>query len=143
LIDKVLDEGPLTIATQYHLSENFNGYWSPEERTIYITPDSSHPFSTLLFELHNAVKNEEFRQLDLLAYKREISRKDYIQRQEFIEYQNALETSALLDKGMEEGLFPPNVGWYPAMTFKEHFQIQKSCGHSAWIGEAYDEMRGY
>ncbi|NGX45375.1 MAG: hypothetical protein K940chlam2_00525 [Chlamydiae bacterium] len=140
LIAKILEEGPLHIRSNHHLSEEFAGYWSPSERTIFITPSSDHPLSTLLFEMHNALRTSDFRELDQLAYLNQVSRKEYIKRQEYLEYQNALETSALLDKGMQEELFPQGSGWYPAETFDKHFRIQRSSGHSAWIGKAYDQL---
>jgi hypothetical protein len=58
--------------------------------------------------------------------------------QETLEYQNAIETSALLENGMAAGVFPKDSGWYPATTFKEHLRIQQSSGHSAWIEKAYE-----
>lgn len=142
LIAKILEEGPLYIEYNQHLSKRFDGYWSPHKRTIYITPSANHPLSTLLFEMHNALKSNEFCKLDHLAHTGVISRKDYIEHQEYLEYQNALETFALLEEGVERGFFLPDSGWYPSETFEKHFRIQKKTGHSAWIGKAYDQVKG-
>lgn len=141
LIDQVLEEGCLYIETNCHQSKQFGGYWSSNVRTIWVTSSpQDKQLSTLLFEMHNALRDSDFKHLEELASSKELNRESFIEQMEYLEYQNALDTSELLDSGIEEGIFPPSYGWYPADTFEEHFRIQKSYGHSDWIGKIYDQV---
>lgn len=145
LIEKVLQDGPLYIKTNKYFSNDFEGYWSLEDRTIYLTKvknTSKHELLiTLLFELHNASRSGDFHKLDLLAYNGQIGRKKYIEAVEYIEYENAIATSFILKKGISMGLFPSYCRWDLPNSFQSHLAMQKESGHSEWIGTIYDYLR--
>jgi hypothetical protein len=142
LIEQVLEEGNLRIQWNKSLTKKFEGYWSASNRTIYLTKSNNQAnlISTLLFELHNALSNERFENWNDLAYCRQISKRQYVREIEFMEYENAKSTKALLDKGIRQKLFPSSARWYLHDTFEEHFRLQKQTGHSAFIGRAYDQI---
>lgn len=141
LISKALEEGPITIKSNRSLSQEFEGYWSSDDRTVYLTKGSeSGLVTTLLFELHNAARDSELSQLHTLASQGQIKKWDYVEGVEWIEYQNALATSSLLNQGIEEGLFSSRCRWNLQSSFEKHFQQQKSMGHSYWIAQMYDQL---
>lgn len=141
LVKNILKDGPLSIKTNRHLSKKFGGYWNASDRTIYITKSKSAAdmTSTLLFEMHNAVNDKQLEKLDNQAMHQSISRKDYIKGVECVEYQNAKATEALLNKGIRSRILSPECRWSVPSTFDEHFAAQQSTGHSAFIGETYDQ----
>lgn len=145
LIEKVLQDGPLSISTNKYFSNNFEGYWSLEDRTVYLTKvkntAKNELLITLLFELHNASRSADFQKLDALASEGQISRKKYIEAVEYIEYENALATSFILKEGVSMGLFPSQCRWDLPKTFQSHLSTQKELGHCEWIGEIYDYLR--
>ncbi|MDN3505771.1 MAG: hypothetical protein P0S96_00900 [Simkaniaceae bacterium] len=142
VLDKIQKQGGISIELNHHISKKFEGYWSPEDRTIYITPGQSKAgcIVTILFEMHNAVHYETLDYYDTLAYNQQISKKEYVRSVEYWEYQNAIATTAILNKGIEMGLFPRECYWPLHDNFEEHFQLQKSTGHSAHIGQMYDSL---
>lgn len=141
LIDQVLLEGPLYIKINRDLPTQFDGYWSSEERTIYITMQSKSSYlTTLLFELHNAVRTKELEKLYDLASQKMIEKDKFIERVEYIEHQNVIATSSLIEKGIQQGLYPLNMRWEVDPHFDSHFAYQKQTGHSAWLADLYDEL---
>jgi hypothetical protein len=138
-------EGSIHIKTAYLGTHASNAAWLPEERTIYINISTKRSEGSLLrsivFELHNAISNKQFIEVDQLAYIHHISKEGYIEAIERIEYQNAVQTSHLLEKGIRLRLFPQDAFYPVAPTFAEHFYIQKSGGHSAFIGNQYDALK--
>ncbi|NGX27430.1 MAG: hypothetical protein K940chlam6_01366 [Chlamydiae bacterium] len=145
LIDKILEGGPLYIEMNQHLSKKFEGYWSASDRTIYITKSRSPAalLTTILFEMHNAANDTQLQHIDSLAYQGKTNRKQYVRAVEYWEYKNAKATTAILNRGIECGIFPENSYWYISDDFEEHFRIQKSAGHSSHIGEMYDDVIRY
>lgn len=147
MIAEVLKEGPLRIELNKNLPEQFQGYWESSNRTIYITKlgQSSDCLLalTLLFEIHNAKRTADFAKIDHLASTRQIDREEFIENIEYIEYENALSTSHFLAQGVEKGLFQANCFWEVSNTFEEHLAIQKSNGHSEFIGQGYDQLAGF
>lgn len=142
LIDKIEKDGPFSIEMNRGMSKKFEGYWSPDYRTVCVTPNHSLAgnITTILFEMHNAANQSTLDYYDNLAYNREISRKDYIRAIEHWEYENALATAKILNKGIEMGLFPRECYWPVHDNFEEHFELQKSAGHSAYVGKMYDSL---
>lgn len=142
LILRVLEEGPIKIERDEYFP--FSAYWQSSNRLICLSHTRSTSkadlLNSLLFELHNASRQADFEYLDQLAQNRKISKKKYVEKTEYIEYQNALATSALIEEGIESGIFPLDSQSYYPNTFKEHFRIQKSKGHSAFIEKMYDQM---
>lgn len=142
LLDKILERGRLKIQFNKNLSKKFDGYWSPVDRTIYITKSRSpsRMMTTILFEMHNAVEDAELQELDYLAMHRKLTKKKYIQAVERWEYNHAKATASIINKGIRLGLFSRDCYWPVSETFEEHLAIQKSCGHSAHIGKMYDSI---
>jgi len=144
VLANVLKEGHINIRVNDYLPSRFEGYWNPDNRTVYVTKlDGTSKevlIVTLLFELHNALRNNDLSKLDHLAQTGQISRKRYIEAVERIEYQNACATSALLEKGIEKKIISKRCHWPLSSSFKAHFAYQKTCGHSVWIGEMYDDL---
>lgn len=137
LIDKVLQDGPVEMKQ----TENFpfKAYWDSTTRTIGVK-QAANPYFSILFELHNAAAQKEFEAYDSLAAQRKISRADYVEAVEWIEYQNTFKTAALVEAGIRQGLFPPNSQTYYSSTFEEHLSDQRATGHSAWIAGIYDDL---
>lgn len=144
VIEKVLEQGPLSIQVNTHLSPQFEGYWDAYKRTIYISKNSRSSncslITTLLFELHNALRTSELERLYSLASKRAIERKQFIEEFEYVEYENAWATSLVLERGSELGYFPYNCSWDVDDNFADHFKVQQRGGHSALIGALYDQL---
>ncbi|NGX38048.1 MAG: hypothetical protein K1000chlam2_01217 [Chlamydiae bacterium] len=142
LIDRVLEEGDLHIVINQIYSKKFEGYWDASIRTIHVTktPSDSAFISTILFELHNALRESDFEKTDQMAYQGSLDRNGYVKAMEHIEYENARATSNLLNKGIELGLFPYDSYWEVSDTFEEHFLVQKQAGHAAWFAKMYDQL---
>lgn len=141
LIAQVREEGPLFIEVNRTLPNTFEGYWSKEGRTVYITNPKTAPYGslicTLIFELHNAKRSADLIDLNQRAYSRSISKKMYVRSVEMIEHQNALATCKILEKGIALGVFPKSSRWPIHQDFETHFAIQKRSGHSKWIADCY------
>ncbi|NGX59302.1 MAG: hypothetical protein KR126chlam3_00450 [Chlamydiae bacterium] len=144
LLSKILEDGPLYIRSNHHFTKKFEGYWSGNDRTIYVTKIHSKAvqINTILFEMHNAINDSELEHLDCLAYYGKINRADYIRAVEYWEYKNAKATAAILNEGIEAAIFPEECYWYLSDDFEEHFHYQQSAGHSAYIGKMYDSVVG-
>lgn len=142
LVCQVLQEGPLQIQPNSFLSDQFEGYWNSNDRSVYITisrdPTFSEMIITMLFELHNASRDRDFNHIYNLAVDGLIDRDQYVEKMEYIEYENVLATSLLLKKGVEMGIFPDDCVWNVSPSFTEHFEIQKERGHSAWFENDFD-----
>ncbi len=146
LIQEILKEGPLSIKINHpQAKKQFDGCWSGDNRTIYVTHSKNTPrgllLSTLLFELHNAKRNYDLQNLDREAQNRKIKKKNYVRAVEQLEFENVHDTTKLINKGKRLGVFPKNCYWNYPDDFEEHLQIQKSSGHSKWIADGYDQMR--
>jgi len=141
LVNKILEEGPLTIKLNKNLSKEFNGYWDGDKRTVFITYSKSTSidvlFPTLLFELHNASRNQDFGKLDYLAHQRQMSKQEYVRSVEYIEFENVQAVTQLLQKGKAQGLYPQSIEWNFSNDFEKHFYVQQKTGHSAWIAKGY------
>lgn len=144
VISRVLEEGPIQIKLNRDLPEKFEGYWSAYDRTIYLNKNQwmsdCSLITTLLFELHNALRTADIEYMYSLASNHAIERDEFIEAFEYIEYENALATSLLVEQGAECGIFPYDCSWDLASNFAEHLDVQRDGGHSAWIGHIYDEL---
>ena len=142
LIDRVLEEGDLHVVVNQSFSNKFEGYWDASIRSIHITEGASESalISTILFELHNALREPDFEKADQMARVGKLDKKGYIESMEYIEYENARSTSEILSKGIQLGLFPADSYWGVAHTFEEHLCIQKRAGHSAWFAKMYEQL---
>lgn len=145
LIADVQKEGPIRIKLNNHqLSQQFGAFWDMNNRTIAISQSSKESegdiIGSIIFELHNAQANSKIDYYDNLAFKRKISRENYIQAIERIEYENSKKAASIIEKGIKLGIFPNSARLHTYRNFEEHYHYQKQGGHSAWIGKSYDHM---
>lgn len=143
LISNVEREGSIRIKlNNHHLSETFGAFWDMYNRTICISDSSKNSegdvIGSIIFELHNALANSKIEYYDNLATRRRISRENYVQAIERIEYENSKKAAAIVDKGIQLGIFPASARLNTYRNFEEHYYYQKKGGHSAWIGKSYD-----
>ncbi len=143
LIDKILQEGPISIvADTSKLARSVGAFWDPLNRLIHIGhfADVSDGviIGSILFELHNAAVDSQFQRLDRMAKQRRISKESYIQSMEYIEFLNSHQSAKIAEEGVSRGLFPINARLPTFRTFDEHFHIQKMSGHSNHFSRNYD-----
>ncbi len=143
-MEYVLSEGPITIRCESKGTSGFNAMWNGTDREIIVN-NSPHRtegkmICSILFELHNAKTDRTFMSLINSACRGTLSKAQYVEGVERMEYQNALEASTLLNKGIRQGIFSYDSYWPIARTFNEHFSIQKRMGHSDFIAQSYDNF---
>lgn len=145
LIEAILKEGPLHFSDKNpQLTEQFGAMWDRQYRTIYVNTASQQSqgriLGTILFELHNARSNSRYDELDFRANTGRISKMDYVESMERVEYENSIATAALADKGIKLGYFPKEARLPIYNSFQEHYLYQRIGGHSGWLARAYDEI---
>jgi hypothetical protein len=144
LLEKVESEGQLTIKSSHFGANQSNAAWVPSERAIYLNFGKRRTvgsiIASIVFELHNALSDQQFDYYDELAKQGKISRDQYIAAIEHVEYLNACNASKILEKGIRMGVFPYDAEWPVPSNFQQHFHIQQMAGHSAIIGQMYDSL---
>lgn len=145
LLAGILQEGPIRIAaSREHLSEQFGAFWDVDRRIICVNLSANRTegelIGSILFEMHNASVNSKLNQLDNLASSGKIDRESYVQAVERLEYYNSVNASAIAEKGIRMGVFPPDARLQIYSSFEEHYRFQKIGGHSAWIAKNYDQL---
>lgn len=144
LLESVEAQGTITIKAAQMGHYATNAAWYPDERTICVNFSHKRSYGSLIrslvFELHNALNQKEFDHYDALASQKRISKEKYIESVEYLEYTNALKTAEIMQKGINQGIFPGDSGWCISSSFAEHYQIQKEAGHSKCIGDLYDVL---
>ncbi len=147
IILKAESEGPIRVRLVPLGPKGSNAMWIPSKRSIYL--NSSIPRSegvairSILFELHNSLSNSQFDYYNGLVQAGKISKAAYVETIERIEHQNALQTAALLERGIRNNQFPLTARWNVLHNFETHFQLQKKAGHSQFIAYNYDTMNTY
>ena len=144
LIAAIEQEGEVRVDVRDLPHEEFDAYWEGTERLIRINESRNEQFGificSLLFELHNARSNNEILRLGNMAFNGQLSKDQYVEKVEHLEYQNALQTSALLEKGISLKIFPEDARWLLYSSFEDHYKAQQILGHSGWIANQYDSM---
>jgi hypothetical protein len=144
LIDEVQAEGPIGIESQYFTESDFEALWDSENRIIYVNASRNDTLgkeiSSILFELHNAKTNKNLRDLFQQAKSGQIDKDSYVKCVERMEHGNALNTSLLIEKGIDQSIFPEDSRWEIFSSFEDHYKIQQIYGHSQWIAERFDSM---
>ncbi|MEX1012550.1 MAG: hypothetical protein WDZ27_02540 [Waddliaceae bacterium] len=124
----------------------FQALWNPDLKTIQLNKNAHNSLSdniiSIVFELHNAKTTNQMSEVSKLAQAGLLSRLEYIETMERIEYINALGTKSIIEKGVAKGIFPQNTHWNIPDSFDEHFNLQKMSGHSAWFSTLYNQMTG-
>lgn len=143
LVETIQKEGLIRIsAKSTALSKRYGAFWDPDRRVIYVDLSSERSeglrIRFLLFELHNASVNSQFKRLNDMAKSGSITKKEYVEAMEYLEYINTLKTSKLAKIGIEMGVFPSDSHLPTYPTFKEHFTAQKLSGHSACYAHNYE-----
>lgn len=144
LISTIEKEGPIHVDIAHLPNEEFDAYWESTDRLIRINESRNEKFGilicSLLFELHNARADREIVRLGNLAYSGRMTKDQYVESVERLEYQNAMQTSALLEKGISLNIFPADAKWPLYRNFDDHYKAQQILGHSGWIADQYDSM---
>jgi hypothetical protein len=145
LLEAVEAEGSFTMKTARLGMHASNAAWYPDMRTICVNVSNKRSqgsmIRSLIFELHNALNQKKFDQMDRLATQGKISKQNYILEIEQLEYENALQTVKVLNAGIKKGIFPKDAFWPIASSFQEHMQIQLEAGHAQNVGALYDQLR--
>ena len=148
IITEVQQEGDIRIeVNRIQLPSTFGAFWDMDRRIIYVNLSPNRQegelIASILFELHNALANTKLEELDALARQGKIDRKGYIEAVEWIEYENSRKASALSLEGIQKKIFPQNAFLPVYPSFQEYFRVQQQAGHSAWIGQTYDQLSPY
>ncbi|MBA2728249.1 MAG: hypothetical protein H0U49_08785 [Parachlamydiaceae bacterium] len=148
LICDILKQGALRLSVaKNECSVKFGACWDPDRRIIFINLSSHNSeeeiIASLIFELHNALKTPQFNQLFSLATNQKIDKEKYVKSIEFIEYQNSIDTAALIKLGVEKKVFGKNTYVSTYNTFDEHYWYQKMSGHSAVHANNYDSLTAF
>ncbi|MDB2614066.1 hypothetical protein N9Y92_02785 [Chlamydiales bacterium] len=147
LILEIQNDGEIQVLANRHSRLPFEALWDPTRRSIVVDlsmHDSEGALvRSIIFEMHNALTNKRHSDLDQHAYQGTMSRDEYVKQVEYVEYKNCLDTKKLLKKGIQAGVFPKDSSWDSVPdTFEEHFYLQQQFGHSQYIAESYDHLRG-
>lgn len=145
MMEAIQKDGPVRIAVSNHpLSQQFGAYWDVDQRVICVCPafhsSVGKMIGSILFEMHNALHDSQINHYYDLASEGKIDRESYIRSIEHLEYLNSKSTAALAEKGIEQGIFPPEARRNTYDNFEEHYYYQQYGGHSAWIGRSYDSL---
>ena len=144
LIDRTLQDGPLYILKNDLYPQTMTGFWQPYHRTIYLTKmlqtTAETLIITLIFELHNAARNNELENIDSAVCRHEFDKDQYVEAKECIEYQNVISTHQILKIGRDSGLFSSECDEPYFPSFQDHLQYQKEMGHSAFFEKRYQDQ---
>lgn len=144
LLEKVARQGKIKIEIEHMPTETFEAFWDGNRRVITInSPDKRTPGSvicSILFELHNASTDQVLSTLVSKASSGIISKDEYVESVERMEHSNAVNTCALLDKGIQQGIFPVEASWYVYPNFDDHYKVQQLAGHSEWLANSYNVL---
>jgi hypothetical protein len=142
LINTIQKEGAFQIIAQSNNSvKKFGACWDPDRRIIYVdvaNRTKGFVIGSILFELHNASVNSQFKHLNRLASYGKIDKNKYIKSMEYIEYLNVLNASKISEKGINMGVLPKDAYLPKYTSFEEHFRAQKMSGHSAYFARSYE-----
>lgn len=145
ILTLVEQEGPIKIQWgRFHHSGSY-AMWKGDERTIVLNAakdwTEGKKIRSILFELHNALANREFYQIDLQAAAGKLSKWEYVEKVERLEHKNVLKTVSIIQKGIKMQSFPQDTFWAVETNFGRHFKIQQETGHSQLIAQMYDLLR--
>ncbi len=144
LINKVQEDGPVSIKFEHMSAFDFEALWNSDSRTIVVNAKNNKTkggiITSILFELHNAKTNNQLISLFEQAQKGEINKDTYVRSVEKMEHENAVNTARLINKGIKDGIFPEDAYWPIYENFEDHYKLQQVFGHSQWLAKKYDEM---
>ncbi len=145
VIEQALRQGSISVEVSKGRMP-FKAMWLNGPRKIVLERGASRQpgslLSHLLFELMNALSEDQFLELCDLALDGQIDCDSYVEAVERIEYRNMIRADAIIEKGLSLGIFPPAPKWEIIDDFATHYKIQQLAGHSPLIAREYQEMRG-
>lgn len=146
LIAQAEREGPIKIIINPNpIAQQFGACWDIDERVIFVnySPNGSEGvlIGSILFELHNAAVNNQYKKLFDAAAAGTISKENYVREMERLEYDNSLKCAQVAQKGIMLGVFPLNARLPTYGSFEEHYRIQHQGGHSQVLSQHYDRLR--
>jgi hypothetical protein len=145
LLQKVEKDGPITFAFHPVGKGPFSACWIGEQRTLLLNASNEwtlgEKISSILFELHNALKDTDFENLNLQAQRGTISKDYYVETIEFIEFENSIKTKNIITNGINRRFFPKDAALNTYKNFQEHFFWQKKLGHSQLMADQYDDLK--
>lgn len=143
LMEKANRRGNVAVAWHKEKTASFNGLWNGTERTIYVNQSNGRQtgdlIQTLIFELHNAAGSDYLEELWDKARAGTIDKESFIANLERWEHEHVVKAAAMIDKGIERGLFPLMATLGASSDFHSHYMIQQLAGHSQWYSKHYDE----
>lgn len=147
LLAKVSQEGPVGIVMQNDPTGKFDAMWEGDSRLIKVNPHR-HPnegswICSILFELHNASTNKHMLSLFRSAENNQVSKEAWVEQMERMEHTNALNTCRLLEKGIAQGIYPPEAHWTIFNSFDDYYMFQQITDHSQWLANKYDQSNPY
>lgn len=144
LVVQVEKGGSVRIELKRLGNDSFEGYWEGDRRVVTVNQslnqDRGVLICTIIFELHNALRNQELYDLALAAAQGKLDKDTYVRKVEEMEYRNVCSTIVLLEEGVRLGLFPKSAQWKISPTFEDHYRVQQLTGHSQWIANSYDDL---
>lgn len=146
LWEQINREGTVRIKGMQNGQDRFKAFWEGEQRIICVNlslrPTIGEQISSLLFEMHNALRDQKALVLYNRAAKGEISKETFATEMERVEYHNSLDACNLLDKGVRCGLFPKECYLKRYPNFEEFLLAQKAHGHYQHYLRTWHEIQG-
>lgn len=143
-INKITQEGKITVKMQYISNFDFEALWNSNSRCIIVNGSNNKKegelITSILFELHNAKSDSKLSYYFSLAEKGKIDKESYVRAIEKLEHDNAMETVELLELGIKKGVFPIEARWNIYDNFEDHYKLQQVHGHSQWIADKFDQI---
>lgn len=147
LLAQVSQEGSVGIVMQNDPNGQFDALWDGDSRLIKVNshqhPNEGSWICSILFELHNAKTNKHMLDLFHSAEKNQVSKEVWVEQMERMEHANALNACRLLEKGIAQGIYPPEARWTIFYTFDDYYKLQQISGHSQWLANYYDQSNPY
>lgn len=96
----------------------------------------------LNFERLNIRSAPRIKELVDLALNQNITKEDFVEAIERLEFDNAYQSEKMLVKAFEQGAFPPDERRTSMVfaDFETHYKYQQLMGHSEVIGNSYDTI---
>lgn len=133
LWDQINEEGEVRIVAKQGGNNDFTAFWEGESRVISINIDlkrtPSEQLTSILFEMHNALRDKKTEEIFTQASARKISNDTFAREMEKLEYENSLDACNLLEKGVKAGLYPKDCFLERYPNFEEFLAVQKMHGH--------------
>ncbi len=146
LWERINREGEVRIFAKHGNQNNFKAYWEGEERIICVNlglkPTVGEQVSSLLFEMHNALRDKKTVSLYNQAAQRRISKETFAREMERVEYENSLDACTLLEKGVKAGIYPQECYLQRYANFESFLNAQKMHGHFHHYLRTYNEIQG-